>query len=232
MTQIRWIRVFVLVLACFQLSPAQSKTISGTDLAAQLRQPEPGRIVSHNSRLDLSFQETGRPGMLEISGTLTYRSNKSIIIDQNNGLHVMRGGEVHIHAGESVFIGPGLTVEQGASFSVGVDPKVPPMDHNVYQTFAPELNTTPLPTEYALQDNYPNPFNPSTTIRYALPMSGQVSLKLYNVLGQEVKVLVDEEQGAGYKTINFSSGDLPSGIYIYKLVAGSFLSIKRMMLVK
>jgi hypothetical protein len=89
-----------------------------------------------------------------------------------------------------------------------------------------------LPQEFALQQNYPNPFNPSTVIRYQLPVNSVVSLKIYNMLGQEIGVLVDEEQEAGFKSVAWSAANIPSGIYFYKLHAGSYSAVKKMMLVK
>lgn len=76
-----------------------------------------------------------------------------------------------------------------------------------------------LPQEYLLYQNYPNPFNPVTTIRFDLPESGHVSLKVYDVIGQEVVVLVDEERDAGVHRVKFNGGSLPSGAYIYRLQA-------------
>ncbi|UCH66955.1 MAG: T9SS type A sorting domain-containing protein [Ignavibacterium sp.] len=87
-------------------------------------------------------------------------------------------------------------------------------------------------TSYELFNNYPNPFNPSTNIRYQLPEPGNVSLKVFDVLGREVMELVDEQQAAGSYNINFEASDLASGIYFYRLKAGSYVSIKKMMLLK
>lgn len=89
-----------------------------------------------------------------------------------------------------------------------------------------------IPTEFALEQNYPNPFNPSTTIRYALPTNEYVRLAVYNTLGQEVAVLVNGEQKAGEHTIPFDGANLNSGVYLYRLQANSFVSIRRMVLVK
>jgi len=88
------------------------------------------------------------------------------------------------------------------------------------------------PTEFALHQNYPNPFNPVTTIRYSLPVKAQVELIIYNALGESVTQLVNEEKEAGRYEVKFDAAALPSGIYFYKLKAGSFIEIKKMVLMK
>lgn len=87
-------------------------------------------------------------------------------------------------------------------------------------------------TECRLFQNYPNPFNPRTTIRYNLPGSTRVLLRVFNVAGQEIATLVNGEQTAGDKSIEWNPGDLASGVYFYRLDAGGFKSVKRMLLVK
>jgi hypothetical protein len=89
-----------------------------------------------------------------------------------------------------------------------------------------------IPKEFALEQNYPNPFNPSTVIRYQLPVANHVALKIYDVLGQEVATLVDEIQDAGYKSATWDASTLPSGLYFYKLTAGTFSEVRKLMLVK
>jgi len=85
---------------------------------------------------------------------------------------------------------------------------------------------------YSLNQNYPNPFNPSTTIGYSIPQKGFVSLKLYDVLGNEVTTLVEEEKFEGNYYVQFSGNGLPSGIYFYRLIAGSYSETKKMLLMK
>lgn len=89
-----------------------------------------------------------------------------------------------------------------------------------------------LPKEYLISQNYPNPFNPSTTISYALPKAEMVTIKVYNLLGQVVRTLVNQNQSAGTHTISFKADDLTSGIYFYSIQAGSFNQVKKMMLLK
>ncbi len=86
--------------------------------------------------------------------------------------------------------------------------------------------------EFKLEQNYPNPFNPSTIIQYSIPTSSFVQLTIYDVLGNEAATLVNEEKPAGTYEVNFSAEDLSSGIYFYQLSSGSFLSTKKMLLLK
>ncbi|MGE5362493.1 MAG: family 10 glycosylhydrolase [Bacteroidota bacterium] len=89
-------------------------------------------------------------------------------------------------------------------------------------------------TVFQLNQNYPNPFNPATVIKYSLPAAGNVTLKVYDILGKEVAVLVNEVQNAGSHSVKFSAGDmnLTSGIYLYRLSSGSFSETRKMVLLK
>ncbi len=98
--------------------------------------------------------------------------------------------------------------------------------------FESEPVNTSLPTSYALEQNYPNPFNPTTTIRYALPQTGVVSLKVYTIAGQEVATLVNGQQNAGLHEIRFDAGSLASGVYFYRLQAEKFTSTRKLLLLK
>lgn len=86
--------------------------------------------------------------------------------------------------------------------------------------------------KFELSQNYPNPFNPTTTIRYSVPSNGLVTLKIYNILGQEVKTLVNTVKNAGLHQVFFDAGQLASGVYIYRLTSGNYVSSKKMMLLK
>ncbi len=86
--------------------------------------------------------------------------------------------------------------------------------------------------DFSLFQNYPNPFNPSTKIKFVIPKSSFVNLKVYDVLGREIVTLVNEEKSAGEYEIEFDATGLPSGVYIYKLQAGSYTSFKKMILLR
>ena len=89
-----------------------------------------------------------------------------------------------------------------------------------------------IPTEYTLYQNYPNPFNPTTTIKYDLPNTSEVSLIIYDILGRKVKELVNTKQQAGRYEIQFNASNLASGVYIYQLIAEKFISSKKMILLR
>ncbi len=88
------------------------------------------------------------------------------------------------------------------------------------------------PANFRLEQNFPNPFNPATTIRYSVPKTGVVNIAVYNLLGQEIKTLVNEEKRPGEYEVRFDTSRLPSGIYFYRLNAGTFTETKKMLLVK
>ncbi len=98
--------------------------------------------------------------------------------------------------------------------------------------FTPVENEMIQPAEYSLYQNYPNPFNPVTIIKYQIPNSGFVTIKVYDVLGREVSVLVNEEKKAGSYNVNFDGSNLSSGIYFYTLITEKYVSTKKLVLLK
>jgi len=103
-----------------------------------------------------------------------------------------------------------------------------------YTTFATGVQKIKelSPAQFALQQNYPNPFNPATTIEFSLAKTSFVSLKVYNLLGKEIRTLVNERQSAGAHSIVFEAGELPSGLYLYSIQTGDFVETRKMLLVR
>ncbi|HDZ58809.1 MAG TPA: T9SS type A sorting domain-containing protein [Ignavibacteriales bacterium] len=93
-------------------------------------------------------------------------------------------------------------------------------------------NPAAQPNKYSLNQNYPNPFNPSTRIRFSIPVQSKVVLRLYNTIGEELRVLVNEEKEAGAYEVEFNANNLPSGVYFYRLRAGNFVKTKKMILLR
>jgi hypothetical protein len=112
---------------------------------------------------------------------------------------------------------------------------------NYYSNSVDFVTTTPvdvdelygqIPLTVAMSQNYPNPFNPTTKIRYSIPQSSKVLIKIFDVLSNEIETLVNEEKQAGTYEINWYAEGLPSGVYFYRLQAGSFVETKKMLLMK
>ncbi|MCZ7616212.1 MAG: T9SS type A sorting domain-containing protein [Ignavibacteriaceae bacterium] len=107
------------------------------------------------------------------------------------------------------------------------------MDFDGTFTYSPEVSVeVELPIEYSLEQNYPNPFNPSTTIKYSIAEDGFVKLAVYNMLGEEVMMIVNGMQKAGRYEVNFNASGLASGVYVYRIESANFTSSKKLMLMK
>lgn len=131
-------------------------------------------------------------------------------------------------AQESCAIGSRIAIDNLRGVTQGVT--------TIYDYFgdppASVSETEGIPSGFTLGQNYPNPFNPSTTIKFSILQRGLVNLKVFNLLGQEITTLVNEELETGSYEAKFNASVLPSGTYFYRLQAGSFVETKRMMLLK
>lgn len=114
---------------------------------------------------------------------------------------------------------------------------LPPSDPTISPCKIAVTSEQKIPKAFAISQNYPNPFNPSTVIKYDLPEPGHVKITIYNILGQKVRTVVDEDQEAGYKSVNWDGKDdqgkdVSTGIYFYQIKAGDFSVAKKMILLK
>ena len=104
-------------------------------------------------------------------------------------------------------------------------------------TFVEEEKIDEVPKEFLLSQNYPNPFNPTTKIKYSIPIVGtqravSVLIKVYDILGNEIETLVNEEKSPGTYEVTWNAAGLPSGVYFYQLRTGSFIDAKKMILLR
>ena len=126
-------------------------------------------------------------------------------------------------------INPSVTAEQQ---EFGVSVAFDGTREELASAFATPIAGAATVAEYALHQNYPNPFNPETTIAFDLVEASEVMLTVFNSLGQEVASLTDGTLSQGRHTVTFAAGDLPSGIYFYRLESGDFTAMKKMVLMK
>ena len=220
-------------------------TDGGTTWGADIRL-SPGDLFSRNPRIVLSGTiihlawEYG-PSSEEI---FDRRAMESGVSWEDSTQLSTSGGGVSV---------PAISTSETSTHVVWTDYRHGSTNHEIYYKHNPTGNITSvrnpdseIPTKFSLLQNYPNPFNPSTTIRYAIPnvtLSGSsraksrdegslVTLKIYDVLGNEIASLVNEEKPAGSYEVDFNASFLSSGIYFYKLQAGSFIETKKMVLLR
>lgn len=167
------------------------------------------------------------PAITEYENTIS-QSNDSLeilyselnVIETYMLIHEQQGGNSFSFTGKLSYLKPanhkeGLEMIKQKLYKIGI------IKHNVI-----------FPKEFALSQNYPNPFNPFTKINYSLPQGTKVSIKIYDVLGKLVKELVNEYKDAGTYTVTFDGSNFASGVYFYKIDAGTFVNTKKMVLIK
>jgi hypothetical protein len=171
--------------------------------------------------------------------------SKSITSVQVKSIDLPNG--IHIDPAEQEVTNVQPNIAEAVVFTFSVE-KSAPLNKEHELTFLISTNDTqqrktiPIvidrPERFELFQNYPNPFNAETVVSYLLPVNSHVTLKVYDVLGREVKVLADEVQEAGYKTVSFDANELASGMYFYRLSAirkdgmATFAKVNRLMIVK
>ena len=177
-------------------------------------------LIQGYSQNNLTLQDT------IIFSEATFTSYSSINVGPN--LLVAATGDLTLNTHESVFFKPGLTIVGGGQFQAINDQTI---------VNAIESEVLEIPDKFSVQQNYPNPFNPTTLISYTLPSSEDVSIIVYNSLGQEVRNLISASQQAGAHTITWDGRSntgqaVSNGTYYYLVKAGKFRSIKKMILLK
>jgi uncharacterized repeat protein (TIGR02543 family) len=160
--------------------------------------------------------------------SITWRTAAEV---NSHSFHVYRDGKriatLPAHGQAHDYIWVDRRVSNGQSYSY----RLSDVDAAGHETVHPVICTvtpTALPAAYSLAQNYPNPFNPATEISYSLPLKTHVTLKIYNLLGQELAVLVDELRGAGQHTVSWDATGNASGIYFYRLETGEFSATRKM----
>jgi len=186
------------------------------------------------------ISDISEPDIFDISdGSFTIQSSKVITVIDPNGGEILDGGSQYgiLWSSEDVeYVKLEYSINNGASWDSITDSTE---STGVYLWTVPNVLTTQarikisdisLPSIY--DDNFPNPFNPTTIIKYELPERSFITLKIYDVIGMEIGILVNEEKPAGEYEVEFSAENLSSGIYFYRINAGEFTDIKKMLLLK
>jgi len=197
---------------------------------------------------DIYFNNDNNPTPVELSSLLGNVSGNNVLLNwstatENNnlGFDIERGSSLNSFSKLSFIKGKGTSTQTNQySYS---DKNLAPgtyyyrikqtdLDGSFkYYYLGTEIQIG-APEKFELSQNYPNPFNPNTIIKYALPQDGNVTLRIYDILGKEVAVLVNDFQKAGNYNINFDAHRLSSGVYIYKLESGNFAESKKLTLIK
>lgn len=173
-----------------------------------------------------------------LDGGTTWAYGGTVVNTVNKGDIYGHGGQFLQVEGKSTYTAHIIYLEDlqaGASVFGGAD-GTPTLNNVVYKTFSFQAtdvkDNDAVVTSYQLSQNYPNPFNPTTQIQYTIPERGNVSIKVYDVLGNEVATLFNGMQESGSHSVNFDASKLSSGMYLYTINAGSFTASKKMMLMK
>jgi hypothetical protein len=166
----------------------------------------------------------------DLWGWLTYNGIDSLYDSGGDGaVAFFSQNPVNIPVGDSTIMYVGISVGDSESEIVS-NMNLAIAKYNLITDV--ETNPGPLPKAFDLQQNYPNPFNPVTTIKFSLPQTDQVSLKVYDMLGNEVSELINQTIAAGVHDVTFDASSLSSGTYFYRIISGNYSETKKMTLIK
>ena len=214
----------------FIVNPGATFGIGSPDgiVAADAAIPDSGNIQNDSARVfssEANYVYNGTSSQVTGSGLPSTVNNLTI----DNADTVTLSQETTINGTLSLVAG---LFNNTIPFTLGSGGKVSITGGKLLVPTAVNSVTSNIPKQFSLEQNYPNPFNPSTEIKYGLPKAAFVTLRVYNVLGQEVATLVNEHQNAGRYDLSFNMDRFASGVYFYMLRAGNFVATKKMMLIK
>ena len=167
---------------------------------------------------EVFLSQTGKAWAVGFSGAIalsedwgyTWQTQKSGVYGALNGIHFINDSEGWI-------VGDYGTILHTTNGGI---------------TFVEEKQIDKMPSTYYLSNNFPNPFNPSTKIQYSVPQSARVQIRIFDILGNEIETLINEEKSVGTYELNWNAIGLPSGVYFYQIKAGKFIQTKKMLLIK
>jgi hypothetical protein len=184
----------------------------------------------------------GEWGAAQFSFSYDTWMHNELIVDLNSDWaeYYFEGNRIHSWQWTLGSVGDTIPLQLSVTNIMGFDFPNPPDSSQWYMDDYKlvRIDTTvgikdfSVPTEYKLYQNFPNPFNPTTTIKYQIPEMSFVSLKVYDVLGNEIVTLINEEKPIGSYEVEFDASSLSSGVYSYKIQAGNFIETKKMILLK
>ncbi|MFC2135965.1 T9SS type A sorting domain-containing protein [Bacteroidota bacterium] len=170
-----------------------------------------------------------------ISETLQVTRPNIIKTDSDGNIvnqYTRQVGELNINSGDLIINSDGNLILAGASGSFSFSSDAYILNTSDFRTATSVEDSESIITDYILYQNYPNPFNPSTTINYQIPQEGFVTIKVYNIIGNEITTLVNENKNAGRHSLEFDARNLASGVYIYTIRSSGYLQSKKMILLK
>lgn len=221
-----------------------STDIVGTSSAGVLpAESYEGVLVAYSNVTVIDENADGEAGPDEGSGGSRNFGEILIADDSNIGTRVelQQGNNDYHNFWDAALENEPIRIQQGNTFEqiIGIqyysygNYKLIPRTNDDFVGLSTSVDEeSSLINDFSLAQNYPNPFNPSTVIQFAIPKRSEVSLKVFNVLGQEVANLINTEMNRGVHRVNFDASNLSSGIYFYRLQSGSFVEAKKMLLIK
>jgi len=202
-------------------------TVVSTDTAAT-----PGKVLSYS----ISLKNRGSTATVnEVTATVRCLDPDVIAQDAQLSFGDMAPGQSSTCSNPvRVLYTPSCPTDHVVSFAVEISSEGILFWEDLFEDYVTDAGETAdrVPTEFALEQNYPNPFNPTTVLGYQLPVSSDVRLAVYDLLGREVAVLVNEKKAPGFYRVDFDAAGLASGVYVYRLMAGGTVQIRKMIILR